>query len=138
MLDVKSVQYLDYEIRKAHDRYLHTRVVDYCNEFVQMIRDDATIIDKFVKDMLEGVKGWYYPSGSMGYIHASYTRFDPNDYVPREMREERDKNLEKIASELAVVRDRLLDTLYSRPSEEEIELIHDYINQSRAEIECAK
>lgn len=138
MLDVKSVQYLDYEINKAHERYLHKRLIDYCNEFNQKIRDDETIMNKFINDMLDTVNGWYYPSSSSSYIYIGHTRFDPNEYVPLEMREKRDEDIKKIEGDLIIVRDRLLDTLYSRPSDEEIELIHDYINQSRAVIECAK
>lgn len=138
MLDVKSVQYLDYEIRKAHERYLHKRLVDYCNGFIRKIRDDETIMNKFIADMLDSVKDWYYPSSSACYIHVGYTRFDPNDYVPLEMRNERDNDIGEIEEGLIIVQDRLLDILYSRPSDEEIELIHDYINKSRSEIECAK
>lgn len=136
MLDVKQLSYLDNAIKSAYGRYIYEALKEYCIEFNKSLLSNETVLENFRNAAEDFIMTWYYATGCS--INTNYQRYNPNDYVPAELRAERDKHVEKLVAHHSKVRDMYLDLLYSRPSDEEIDTIYFYVNNSHKEIECAK
>ena len=142
MLSVKEVKNLEKEIKSAYDYYVRELLREYADQLNEEIKDNKEFADAIHKEIMERLsKGVYYLSkdyndrhcinvGSMSVYFESINK----DIVHRRDGDECNKLIKHLKED----RDMLLDIIYSRPSEEELSKVYDYILGSKTTIECAR
>lgn len=142
MLSVKDIKSLEKEIRSAYDEYARKLLRGYADKLNEEIQDNKEFADAIHKEIMDRLsKGIYYLTRDYNDRYCINTNsmsvyFDSinKDIVHRRDADECNGLLKHLKEE----RDLLLDIIYSRPSEEELSKVYDYILGSKTTIECAR
>lgn len=142
MLTVKDVKSLEKEIRTAYDENVRKTLKAYADQLNDELKDNKEFADAVLIEIMERLsRGIYYltkdyndryciNTGSMSVYFDNINK----DIVHRRDADECNGLIKHLKEE----RDLMLDILYSRPSEEELPKVYDYILGSKTTIECAR
>ena len=142
MLSVKEVKNLEKEIKSAYDYYVRKLLREYADQLNEEIKDSKEFADAVHKEIMERLsKGIYYLTRDYNdrYCINTSSMSVYFDNINKDIVHRRDADeCNELIKHLKEDRDLLLDIIYSRPSEEDLSKVYDYILGSKTTIECAK
>ena len=142
MLTVKDVKSLEKEIRTAYDENVRKLLRAYADQLNEEIKDNEEFADAVLKEIMERLsKGIYYLTRDYNdrYCINTSSMSVYFDNIDKDIVHRRDADeCNELIKHLKEERNLMLDIIYSRPSEEELSKVYDYILGSKTTIECAK
>ena len=142
MLTVKGVKTLEKEIRTAYDENVRKLLRAYADQLNEEIKDNEEFADAVLKEIMERLsKGIYYLTRDYNdrYCINTSSMSVYFDNIDKDIVHRRDADeCNELIKHLKEERNLMLDIIYSRPSEEELSKVYDYILGSKTTIECAK
>ena len=142
MLTVKDVKSLEKEIRTAYDENVRKLLRAYADQLNEEIKDNEEFADAVLKEIMERLsKGIYYLTRDYNdrYCINTSSMSVYFDNIDKDIVHRRDADeCNELIKHLKEERNLMLDIIYSRPSEEELSKVYDYIFGSKTTIECAK
>lgn len=142
MLGVTEIKKLDKEVRESCEHRAKLTLREYVDKLNEDILHDEEFIgnirDKIIKRMEDGV----FYLGRDYFVDDYCVKTQSLSINYHEFISDK-TNLTSEAckarvSHLYEERNDILDTLYSRPSDDELQKVYDYILSSKPTIECAK
>mgnify|MGYP003562483374 FL=1 len=142
MLTVKDVKSLEKEIRTAYDENVRKLLRAYADQLNEEIKDNEEFANAVLKEIMERLsKGIYYLTRDYNdrYCINTSSMSVYFDNIDKDIVHRRDADeCNELIKHLKEERNLMLDIIYSRPSEEELSKVYDYILGSKTTIECAK
>lgn len=142
MLGVSEIKRIDKEVRESCEhrvKLAHREYVDKLNE--DILHDEefiGNIRDKIIKRMEDGVfylgRDYFVDEYCINAQHLGISYYE---FVPDKTNLTSEACKARV-SHLYEERNEILDILYSRPNDDELQKVYDYILSSKPTIECAK
>lgn len=137
MLDVRATLRIHEDICDACDMHIKQKVKGIRDKFVEDIINSDDVLQSVIDYIKNDMTVWYHVT-TTNRIVSTYHRYDPDQFISKDWRDEIRRLVDVVFVEEAALRDKYLDLLYSRPTDEEVEEIRQYIESSHYEIECSK
>lgn len=137
MLDVRATLRIHEDICDACDMHIKQKVKGIRDKFVEDIINSDDVLQSVIDYIKNDMTVWYHVT-TTNRIVSTYHRYDPDQFISKDWRDEIRRLVDVVFVKEAALRDKYLDLLYSRPTDEEVEEIRQYIESSHYEIECSK
>lgn len=143
MLGVNEIRSLEKKIRAACEYRVKTRIKELAASLNREMTSNEELREAIYKAVINRMvnNGIYFYTtdyNNKPYIRVGDCCIDYNSHLPKGKRRLSADECEAYLTDIYLERDLMLDIIYSRPSDEDLKVVYDYIIGGQTTIECAK